>query len=51
MNPDHQSPTEFATYGFNLGGLVVAGALVIGVPLVSFCIGAVVGMIWAHAGV
>ena len=48
MNPNHQSPTEFATRSFNLCGLVIAGALVIGAPLVSFCIGAVVGFIWAQ---
>jgi hypothetical protein len=49
MNPDHHNPTEFATYGFNLCGLVIAGTLLIGVPLVSFCLGAGLGFILAQA--
>lgn len=50
MTDGPQAPSEFATYGFNLCGLVITGALVIGVPLVSFCIGAVVGFFWAQVG-
>ncbi|KCZ47749.1 hypothetical protein [Hyphomonas sp. CY54-11-8] len=50
MTDGQQAPSEFATYGFNLCGLVIAGALVIGVPLVAFCIGAVFGFIAAQVG-